>query len=154
MIEIRRAHAADVDLVAPLFDAYRQFYGRTPDLALARRFLADRLGRAESVVFLAVTQRDGRTVGCGFTQLYRSFSSLSCRPMWLLADLFVAPEARRSGTGRRLMEAAHTIAQEHGAVTVELETAHTNTAAQALYESMGYQHDLEFRHYVLSLPQG
>jgi ribosomal protein S18 acetylase RimI-like enzyme len=153
MIEIRRATAADVDLVTPLFDAYRQFYRRTSDLALARRFLADRLGRGESVVFLAVTERDGQTVGCGFTLLYPSFSSLSCRPMWLLADLFVAPEARRTGTGRRLMEAAHVFAQEHGAVTVELETAHTNTTAQALYESMGYQHDLEFRHYVLSLPQ-
>lgn len=34
-----------VDLVAPLFDAYRQFYGQPPDLDGARRFLAERLGR-------------------------------------------------------------------------------------------------------------
>ena len=32
-----------------------------------------------------------------------------------------------------------------------LDTAHTNTTAQALYKSLGYQQDLEFRHYVLRL---
>lgn len=147
MITIRRAQPPDVDAVAPLFDAYRQFYGREENLPLARRFLAERLARGQSVVFLA---SQGPTV-CGFTQLYPVFSSLSCRPAWILSDLFVAPEGRRTGVGRRLMEAAHAFAREQGAVTVELETAHTNIGAQALYESLGYEHDLIFRHYVLSL---
>lgn len=147
MITIRRAQAPDVDVVAPLFDAYREFYGRETNEPLARRFLAERLARGQSVVFLA---SNGPTA-CGFTQLYPVFSSLSCRPAWILADLFVAPDQRRAGVGRRLMEAAHTFAREEGAVTVELETAHTNTGAQALYESLGYEHDLVFRHYVLPL---
>jgi len=147
MITIRRALASDVALVAPLFDAYRQFYGREGDLPLAQRFLADRLAAGQAVVFLAL---HGPTA-CGFTQLYPVFASLSCRPAWILSDLFVAPAERRMGAGRRLMEAAHGFAREQGAVTVELETAHTNTAAQALYESLGYEHDLVFRHYVLSL---
>jgi ribosomal protein S18 acetylase RimI-like enzyme len=147
MIEIRRAAPADADRLAPLFDAYRRFYGRDADLSLARRFLAERLEKGESVVFLAMQD----ATPCGFTQLYPLFSSLSCRPSWILSDLFVDPSARRSGVGRRLMETAHTFARGQGAATVELETAHTNTAAQALYEDMGYQHDLEFRHYVLSL---
>jgi ribosomal protein S18 acetylase RimI-like enzyme len=147
MIEIQRAAPADADRIAPLFDAYRRFYGRDADLPLARRFLADRLANGESVVFLAT---DGATP-CGFTQLYPLFSSLSCRPSWILSDLYVDPAARRAGVGRRLMEAAHSFARGQNAVSVELETAHTNTAAQALYEGMGYQHDLEFRHYVLPL---
>jgi ribosomal protein S18 acetylase RimI-like enzyme len=154
MIEIRRAHAADVDLLAPLFDAYRQFYGRDADLDLAHHYLAERLRGAESVIFLAVRQQEGRATACGFTQLYPFFSSLSCRPVWILSDLYVAPEVRRTGTGRHLMEAAHAFARESGAATVELDTAHENTPAQALYESLGYRRDLEFRHYVLSLGQG
>ena len=147
MIEIRCAVPADADALAPLFDAYRGFYGRPPDLPLARSFLADRLTRGESVVLVAL---DASTP-CGFTQLYPLFSSLRCRPIWMLSDLFVAPERRRGGTGRRLMEAAHAFARAQGAASVELDTAHTNTAAQALYESLGYERDLEFRHYVLSL---
>ncbi len=147
MIEIRRAGPSDVDLIAPLFDAYRGFYGRTSDLPLARGFLADRLARGESVVFLAT---DG-TTPCGFTQLYPLFSSLRCRPIWILSDLFVAPGRRRGGAGRKLMEAAHGFARAQRAAAIELDTAHSNTAAQALYESLGYERDLEFRHYALSL---
>jgi ribosomal protein S18 acetylase RimI-like enzyme len=147
MLEIRRAALSDVDALAPLFDAYRGFYGRPSDLPLARRFLAERLGRGESVVLFAVDE----TTPCGFTQLYPLFSSLRCRPIWMLSDLFVAPDRRASGVGRRLMEAAHAFAREQGAASIELDTAHTNTPAQALYESLGYERDLEFRHYVLSL---
>lgn len=147
MIEIHRAGPADVDAIAPLFDAYRGFYGRPSDLQLARTFLADRLGAGESVVLFAVDQG----TACGFTQLYPLFSSLRCRPTWMLSDLFVAPQQRRGGIGRLLMDAAHAFARERGAAAIELDTAHTNTAAQALYESLGYERDLEFRHYALSL---
>ena len=147
MIEIRRAVPSDADVLAPLFDAYRAFYGRPSDPALARRFLVARLTRGESVVLFAVDEN----TPCGFTQLYPLFSSLRCRPIWILSDLFVAPERRRGGAGRRLMEAAHAFARAQGAASIELDTAHTNTAAQALYESLGYERDLEFRHYVLSL---
>jgi hypothetical protein len=33
---VEPAHISDVELVAPLFDAYRQFYGAAPDLPAAR----------------------------------------------------------------------------------------------------------------------
>lgn len=147
MIEIRRAVPSDADALAPLFDAYRGFYGRTADLQLARSFLAERLTRGESVVLFATEQ----STPCGFTQLYPMFSSLRCRSIWILSDLFVAPDRRGGGVGRRLMEAAHAFGRAQGAASIELDTAHTNTAAQALYESLGYERDVEFRHYVLSL---
>lgn len=151
MIAIRRAQVEDVPLVAPLFDAYRRFYRQVPDRALAERFLSDRLASGGSVILLAVYDGADGPVGCGFTQLYPVFSSLACRSAWILADLFVDPDHRRHGLGRRLMEAAHDFARGTGAASVELETAHTNHAAQALYESLGYRRDLEFRHYVLTL---
>ena len=147
MIEIRRAVPADVAALAPLFDAYRGFYGRPSDLPLARRFLTERLARGESVILLAL---DGTEL-CGFTQLYPLYSSLRCRPIWILSDLFVTPGRRRSGAGRQLLEAAHAFGRAQGAASIELDTAHTNTAAQALYESLGYERDREFRHYALSL---
>lgn len=151
MIAIRRAVLEDVDRIVPLFDAYRQFYGQPADGALARGFLTDRLTREESVVFLAETAGTAAPEACGFTQLYPLFSSVACRPTWILYDLFVARAFRRGGLGRRLMEAAHEFARVQGAATVELDTAHTNVTAQALYESLGYRQDLEFRHYVLKL---
>lgn len=145
---VRRASVADLEQVVPLFDAYRQFYGLASDLALCRAFLGDRLTRAESVVFLAVSE--GAPVG--FTQMYPSFGSLSAAPLWVLYDLFVAPEARKSGVGRALMERARRHAEETGARTIVLSTARTNRAAQQLYESLGYRLDTEFLTYELPLP--
>ena len=87
---VREAGPADTEVVAPLFDAYRQFYEQPADRALARAFIADRLERGDSVIFLA--ERNGRAVG--FVQLYPLFSSTAARPrpLWLHNDLFVAPE--------------------------------------------------------------
>jgi ribosomal protein S18 acetylase RimI-like enzyme len=146
---VRQAGPGDVDAVAPLFDAYRQFYRQPSDPGLARAFLAERLEREESVVFVA--ERDGRAVG--FVQLYPLFTSTADRPrrLWLLNDLFVAPEARGGGVGRALMDRARRLAEETGAAGLELATARTNTVAQRLYESLGYRVDDQFLRYELGL---
>jgi ribosomal protein S18 acetylase RimI-like enzyme len=146
---VRQAGPGDVDAVAPLFDAYRQFYRQPSDPGLARTFLAERLEREESVVFLA--ERDGRAVG--FVQLYPLFTSTADRPrrLWLLNDLFVAPEARGGGVGRALMDRARRLAEETGAAGLELATARTNAVAQRLYESLGYRVDDQFLRYELGL---
>ena len=129
-VEVRRATPEDVPAVAPLFDAYRVFYGQEPDPELAGRFLRERLERAESVVFLALDGEAGRVTG--FTQLYPLFSSVAARRKWLLNDLFVAPEARVRGVGGALLETARRFAAETGAKGLELATAPDNIAAQRL----------------------
>ena len=146
---VRQAGPTDVDMVAPLFDAYRGFYDQPSDLPLARAFIAARLERGESVVFVA--ERDGRAVG--FVQLYPLFSSTAPRPrrLWLLNDLYVAPEARSSGVGRALLARARRLAEETGAAGLELVTAATNSGAQRLYESVGYRRDELFLRYELGL---
>jgi len=143
---VKRAGPGDLDAVAPLFDAYRQFYGQRSDLAAARAFLAERLARGESVIFVAVAS-EGEALG--FAQLYPSFSSVSLRRLWILNDLFVGPGVRRGGVGRRLLERAREWAIETEAKGLILATAVTNTAAQALYESCGWRRDDEFQHYHL-----
>src|SRR5690242_3953610 len=95
-IRMVRAAAKDAERVAPLFDAYRQFYKQKPDLAAARTFIAERLQRDESVIFLAL---DGDKA-VGFVQLYPCFSSTAMKRMWILNDLFVTPDARRGEIGR------------------------------------------------------
>lgn len=145
MPEVRtvRAELDDLETLVPLFDGYRMFYRQPSDPVGARAFLAERLKRSESVVFLAVA--DGVVVG--FTQLYPSFSSVSMRRLWVLNDLFVAPEGRRSGAGRALLERAERWARETGAKGLTLSTEITNLAAQRLYESAGWTKDADFVHY-------
>jgi GNAT superfamily N-acetyltransferase len=145
MPEVRsvRAELDDLDALVPLFDAYRRFYGQASDLPGARAFLADRFKRGESVIFLAVV--DGAIVG--FTQLYASFSSVSMKRLWVLNDLFVTPDARKSGAGRALLERAERWAAETGAKGLTLSTQVTNLGAQRLYEACGWTKDDEFLHY-------
>ena len=146
-ITVRQATIHDLDLVAPLFDAYRQFYGKPADAAAARDFLRERFRHHESVVFLAV---DGEGEGVGFTQLYPLFSSVRVARTYLLNDLFVAPQARRSGVAAALIHEATAFARAVGAAGMSLSTAHTNEAAQRLYESLGWRRDMDFREYSLS----
>ncbi len=145
MADVRavRAELNDLEALVLLFDAYRQFYAQPSDPEGARTFLADRLKRGESVIFLAVTE--GTVVG--FTQLYPSFSSVSMQRLWILNDLFVTPNARNVGAGRVLLERAARWASETGAKGLTLTTQLTNVTAQRLYEACGWTQDLEFLHY-------
>ena len=128
----------DLPAAAQLFDSYRQFYQQAPDLALAQRFMTERLEREESVVLLAQSAA-GELVG--FCQLYPSFCSVEAAPIYTLYDLFVSPAARRSGAGRALLLAADARATADGKVRMDLTTARTNLQAQALYESLGWVRD-------------
>ena len=146
-VTVRQASVADLDLLVPLFDAYRQFYRQSGDLDLARRFLYDRLQHNQSVIFVAL-QEDGSAVG--FTQLFPSFSSASAGRIFILNDLFVAPEARRHGVGAALLEAAASFGRAAGALRLTLSTEVSNEAAQALYEANGWRRQTDF--YVYNLP--
>ena len=147
-LEIRRATVKDVDTLAPLFDAYRQFYEQAPDVDLAARFLRERLSRGESVVLLAVDPALGAV---GFCQMYRGFCSVEAAPIVTLYDLYVRPDARRTGAGRALMQAAEAHCRAHGVARMDLSTAHSNVQAQALYESLGWVRDTVYFVYNRSL---
>lgn len=140
-ISTRYATLDDVDAVAPLFDAYRQFYKQAPDLSLARRFLHERLSRNESVLFVA---EDGTKTVIGFCQLYPTFCSVRAASTYTLYDLFVSPDARGTGAGRALMLAAEAHARSAGVARMDLSTARNNTVAQSLYESLGWVRDEAF----------
>jgi ribosomal protein S18 acetylase RimI-like enzyme len=134
--------------LAKLFDAYRVFYGQASDVEAARAYLHERFTLGESIVFIAMLE--DRAVG--FTQLYPMFSSVSLKRMWVLNDLYVEADVRGQRVGERLIERAVKLAKESGAKGIQLETAHTNTSGQKLYERLGFaREDLEYRTYFLGV---
>ncbi|TAL84245.1 MAG: GNAT family N-acetyltransferase [Rhodanobacter sp.] len=147
-LQIRQAQLADLEVLGPLFDGYRQFYREPTDLFRARGFLSERLSRHESEILLAL---DDTGAGLGFIQLYPLFSSVRAVRTYLLNDLFVAATARRQGVGKGLLVAAADHARHLGAASLSLTTAHDNLPAQALYESLGWQRDRQFCEYSLTL---
>ncbi|GAB2787353.1 GNAT family N-acetyltransferase [Dyella kyungheensis] len=145
-VPVRQATIHDLDRIAPLFDAYRVFYGQPTDIPRATQFLRERFAHHDSVVLLA-TDEEG--AGAGFVQLYPIFSSVRTARIYLLNDLFVAAGMRRRGVAATLMREAVDFARAVGASGMTLATAHTNAPAQRLYESLGWTRDDEFREYTI-----
>lgn len=146
--QVHRVTAAEAAAAAPLFAAYREFYGAPYDEPSALAWLHDRLSRDESVVLVA---RRGDDDPVGLCQLYRGFSSVGLRPAWILNDLYVAEAARGTGAAALLLTAAEDVAREAGCVALTLETRRTNLTAQRLYRRSGWLEEREYLRFTKAL---
>ncbi|MCJ2185509.1 GNAT family N-acetyltransferase [Novosphingobium beihaiensis] len=146
-MNVRLASVWDIDLLVPLFDAYRQFYKQPSDIGAARSFLKERFEHQQSIILMAI--EDGEALG--FTQLYPAFSSTRLARTLILNDLFVASDARKRGVGRALLDAARDYGNRIGAVRLSLSTAIGNTTAQRVYEDAGWTRDEQFYAYGIAL---
>ena len=143
VLTIRSASSADVDAVAPLFDAYREFFTKKPDLDVSREFLAQRLARRESVVLAAF---DG-PAAAGFLQLYPLFSSWYAQRQWFLSDLYVDAARRERGIGKRLVEAAIDFADTTQARAILVELPFSEPHLMRFYSQLGFEKDAVFELY-------
>ncbi len=142
-MKIIRAKAEHVNLVAPLFDAYRQFYQQPADIEAAKIYIHDRLTHQESTIFLALLNDQP----IGFTQLYPSFCSVEMIKILVLYDLFVDQGSRSKGVGYALLDQARLEADNVGASRIDLQTAQDNVTAQNLYRKFGYLYSCEFQNW-------
>lgn len=143
-ISIRQYNNHDLEPIAVMFDAYRQFYQQPPNMALAKSFIAARFKNQDSVILVA-ENLDKKLIG--FCQIYPSFCSVAAAKIGVLYDLFVDSSNRKTGAGRALMLASHEYAANNGMARLDLSTAKNNHAAQALYESLGWVRDDVFYMY-------
>jgi len=132
---IERVSSQNIDDVLPLIKAYQEFYqvaniNEDKNRNHFSQFLGDNsrgmlhLIKAEGTVF-------------GFSTLYFSFSSTRAEEVGILNDLYVLPEYRGKGYGKKLM--AHAIEQvkSRGISRIQWLTAKDNEDAQKLYDSLG-----------------
>ena len=140
VLQIKQASIDDINIVAPLFNAYRIFYNQASDMAGATNFLYERIVKNQSTLFIAFI--NGEAVG--FTQLYPIFSSVSLRPALLLNDLYIAETARKMGIATALLNKAKEFGKQNNAGWLLLEAAFDNYNAQSLYEKNGWIKQTDF----------
>ena len=132
---IRQATCDDLDQLSFLFTQYRVFYQQSFDPDAAKKFLEERLGREESIIFIAIENEQQ----AGFTQLYPSFSSVGMKKIWILNDLFVSNGHRQKGIAQSLINHVINYSKETGRGKIVLSTAYDNFNAQKLYEKLGFR---------------
>jgi GNAT superfamily N-acetyltransferase len=135
-VTIERVSERSLPELLPLVRAYCDFYDVAPSdealLGLSRALIAD--PEREGVQLLA-RDPDGRAVG--FATVFWSWATTSAERVGVMNDLYVAPEARGSGTAERLIEACVAEAAAHGAGKLTWQTAVDNERAQKVYERVG-----------------
>ena len=130
---IRRADAADAADAARLLHDFNTEYDEPSPGVTALTATAGRLIESgEATVLLGGEGPDGIAVLRVRPALWESGQEA------YLQELYVAPERRRRGIGRALLEATMAAAREAGAGRIDLNTGETDTEARALYESAGF----------------
>jgi ribosomal protein S18 acetylase RimI-like enzyme len=136
-IALRRATAADAPEILRLLRALAAHVGEPAACATT---VADLLahGFGERPAFEAtLAVRGGRAVGLAL--YFFTFSTWRGRPGVYVQDLYVEPEARAAGLGRRLLAAAAAAGAARGCDHLRLSVALTNLEAQKFYHRLGLE---------------
>jgi GNAT superfamily N-acetyltransferase len=145
-VRIRPATVADGELLALIngLAAYEKL--TPPDAAGQRRFLAE-LRRDPPRMWAYVAEAEGQAVG--YTVVCETYSTFSMRPKLFLEDIFVVPEARRTGAGLALFRSAVEEAVRRDCSALVWEVLDWNRLAIDFYERLGGRHEKQWLHYKL-----
>jgi ribosomal protein S18 acetylase RimI-like enzyme len=135
MASTRVATVADASAISDTLRAFNAEFGEpAPEHDWLAARVAALIDAGETAVVLL--DEDPRPGGLALMRFRPSLweASDEC----YLAELYVRPELRGRGLGRALLAAAMAHASERGATTMDLTTTNQDTAAMALYESVGF----------------
>ena len=136
-IAIRHIAAPDRENWENLWNGYLAFYEVVLPPGVTDTTWQRLLEPGEDMHGLCATGTAGRPVGFVHFLFHRVTWSVADR--CYLEDLFVAPDARGSGIGRKLIEAVYAAADARGADQVYWLTQDFNTTARKLYDRVGRQ---------------
>ena len=141
---------ADLPELLPLMRGYCDFYEVTPSddelLAFSRELLASPM--LDGVQLIA---RDEASRAVGFATILWTWSTLSTSRIAVMNDLFVSADARGGGTADALIAACAQRAREHGATSLDWQTARDNERARKVYDRVGGRADDRWVDYSLSI---
>ncbi|MDZ4735910.1 MAG: GNAT family N-acetyltransferase [Rhodospirillaceae bacterium] len=137
-ITIRKAIAGDAAEIARLANRFGALEGEADDIFSAAIVMRDGFGPKPAFDVL-LAEQDSLAVGYAlFDEFYNS--EIPGRGIWL-SDLFVDPDSRGKGLGKRLMAAVASEAVARGCVSLWWGVRNRNAKARAFYETLGVRDD-------------
>lgn len=130
---VRRAEAGDALVIGRLLHDFNVEYDEpTPAPEMIAERVRELMAAGDTEVLLGGDAPEGLALMRFRPSLWTA--GLEC----YLAELYVVPDERGNGLRRTLKDGAIALARERGADYMDLNTAETDVAARALYESLGF----------------
>lgn len=135
VVEIRPAQAADVPAILDLIRALAEYERLSGEVVATEDALRQTLFGERRYAEALLAESDG--AAAGFALFFHNYSTFLARPGIYLEDLYVRPESRGCGIGRRLLaEVAH-IAVARGCGRLEWAVLDWNAPVIAFYQRLG-----------------
>jgi len=134
-MEIRIAKHTDAALILALIRELAEFEGLLHEVQADEATLQRHLFGPSSCASVLIAQVDGQTAG--FALYFFNFSTFLGKPGLYLEDLYVRPQYRGRGYGRRIMQRLAQIAVQNGCGRFEWWVLDWNESAIAFYRSLG-----------------
>lgn len=134
-IRIRPAVVDDLPLIVRLIRGLAEYERLLDECAVSEEALREHLfgSRPYAEVIIA----EDASGPAGFALFFHSYSTFLTKPGLYLEDLFVLPERRGSGVGRRLLARLAEIALERGCGRLEWAVLDWNEPALRFYRGLG-----------------
>ncbi len=146
-IEVRAARPGDEAVILGFIRDLAE-YERSPEsVAITESQLTTSLFAPDAQVFAHLAMMDGEP--CGMALWFLDFSTWTGRPGIHLEDLYVTPESRGQGIGRRLLATLVSIANERGYARINWSVLTWNEPALSFYRNLGAAPQDEWINYRL-----
>jgi GNAT superfamily N-acetyltransferase len=145
---IRKARPGDQPVIVELLREFAVFEKLEDRFQLTEEHVARDFFGATARVFAALALQSGAPVGVA--TWYFTYASFAPSRALYIEDLYLRPDARRTGTGRALLGWLAREAIEQNAERIEWSVLDWNTSAMAFYEKLGAQPIKDWVMYRLS----
>ena len=132
---IRTATPADVGTILQFIRDLAEYEKSPASVVATEANLHDAMFGERPVVESVIAEIDGKPVG--FALFFHNYSTWTGWRGIYLEDLYVAPEARGSGTGKALLSHIAKLAVERGCTRFEWSVLDWNTPAIGFYKALG-----------------
>jgi len=147
-LSIRPGEQADVPLIAELIRGLARYERLEDAVTMTEEKLTDGLFGEPRYAETLIAEDGGEAVG--FALYFHNYSTFLAQPGLYLEDLFVLPEHRGGGVGRKLLERLAQIAVDRGCGRLEWAVLDWNQDAIAFYERLGAMPNADWTVYRLT----